>query len=276
MSYWYQYATTANRLNRSYFTGFVDISGGDLTLRNSNFNMNGIIAQNTGNVAAFQTSSYSYISWNDVSSNFLSTQNSGTINGSLFLTGDVSMNGNLYTRTNNSVTLTSYSVAEDMSLNGRLFVSGDASFGGRLYLLSDASLSNRLFVNGDASLNGNVSINGTLKLKGGFNGTIGIQIVNNITLSPPLAQFYTINVPGSATLSITLPNPSTELAGTSMLFKRINNINVIVTFTTVSVGSVMYAYNSINATATTTLPTGTLYQTQFICDGTYWYQLTTL
>jgi hypothetical protein len=275
MSYWYQYATTANRLNRSYFTGFVDISGGDLTLRNSNFNMNGIIAQNTGNVAAFQTTSYSYISWNDVSSNFLSTQNSGTVNGSLFITGDVSMNGNLYTRTNNSVSLVSYSVAQDMSLNGRFYVSGDASLGGKLYVLSDVSLSNRLFVKGDASLNGNVSINGNLVLHNGLNVTIGQQITNTITIAPPIAQFYTINIPSSASITITLPNPGSDYAGTGITFKRIQNINTTIVFTTVSAASVMYAYNSVTLSTSTTLPANSLYHTIFICDGTYWHQLST-
>ena len=55
-----------------------------------------------------------------------------------FLNDDVSLNGRLY-------------VTKDASLNSNLFVGLDASFGSKLYLVGDASFNSRLFVGKDVS-----------------------------------------------------------------------------------------------------------------------------
>jgi hypothetical protein len=67
------------------------------------------------------------------------------VNGRLFSTRDISLNGNLNIggnlsvsqfSSNKTITTTNYQliVSEDLSLNGRLFVSSDASFGGNLWV----------------------------------------------------------------------------------------------------------------------------------------------
>jgi len=344
MSYWYQYATTSNRLNRSYVNGFVDISGGDLTLRNSNFNLNGLIAQNTYNVnPTTQTPgttnvAYSYISWNDVSNNFLSSQNSGTLNGSLSITNDLSVNGNLFVNSQSNhqitVTATSFAVTEDMSLNGRLYVSsdlslngrlfvgsdvllggrlfvnGDASFNKNVYVLSDLSVNNRLFVNGDASFNKNVAIAGNLALpstgthsisgnititgntscgNSTVNGnetvtgteTVGNLVVSNsFTYTPstisatgsitqPLSTIYFVNA--TASITITLPNPT--INGQVVHFRRYttNSTTFVITFATTTANFVI-PITSATTGGTATI-SGTQTSTKFISYGSYWYQV---
>jgi acetyltransferase-like isoleucine patch superfamily enzyme len=60
-----------------------------------------------------------------------------------FLNDDVSLNGKLY-------------VTKDASLNSNLFVGRDASFGSKFYLVGDASLNSRMFVGKDVSLGANL------------------------------------------------------------------------------------------------------------------------
>jgi hypothetical protein len=60
---WYQYATTSNRITKTYVNGFLDISG-DLITRNKNINIDGLISQNTDVLST--NVNYSYIPWNDV------------------------------------------------------------------------------------------------------------------------------------------------------------------------------------------------------------------
>jgi hypothetical protein len=78
--------------------------------------------------------------------------------GKVFITSDVSINGNLRANYPASSIPPSAIIGgvstglftNDISANARLFLQGDASFGGKL------------FVNGDVSLNGNVNINGSM------------------------------------------------------------------------------------------------------------------
>jgi carbonic anhydrase/acetyltransferase-like protein (isoleucine patch superfamily) len=69
-----------------------------------------------------------------------------SMNKRLFLGGDASLNGNL-------------SVKQDVSFNRNFYLSGDASFNGNLSVNQDASLNKNFYLGGDASLNGNLSVN---------------------------------------------------------------------------------------------------------------------
>jgi len=69
-----------------------------------------------------------------------------SMNKRLFLGGDASLNGNL-------------SVKQDVSFNRNFYLRGDASFNGNLSVNQDASLNKNFYLGGDASLNGNLSVN---------------------------------------------------------------------------------------------------------------------
>jgi len=76
-----------------------------------------------------------------------------SLNGRLFITGDTSMNSRLL-------------VGSDASLNARLFVAGDTSMNSRLLVGSDASLNARLFVEGDTSMNARLLVGSDASLNG--------------------------------------------------------------------------------------------------------------
>jgi predicted acyltransferase (DUF342 family) len=113
-----------------------------------------------------------------------------SLNSRLFINSDLSMNGNLTVgkdllvngnlkvkqySTNLTVYTVAYNnftVAEDMSLNGRLYLTGDAS------------LNTRLLVGGDVSFNGNSYVAGNLNVGGKVttftSGNVGIGTTNPI------------------------------------------------------------------------------------------------
>ena len=110
---WMDSPSTTNRYIKSYFNGFVDISGGNLYLR--------------GNEATGMNYSL-YINNGDIS-----------LNGRLFVSRDVSMNQRLF-------------IGGDTSLNGKLFVNGDASMNNRLFLGGDSTMNQRFYVLGDTKI----------------------------------------------------------------------------------------------------------------------------
>ena len=89
-----------------------------------------------------------------------------SVNQNVFIGKDLIIDGNLFveqysneTIINTTTTQYFLTIAEDMSLNGRIFVRDDASFNSRLYVQdksifeNDVSMVGRLFVNEDVSLN---------------------------------------------------------------------------------------------------------------------------
>jgi len=192
---WLDLSGTSNRYIQAYVKGFVDVSGGNVILRNNNFYVkngdvsmagrlfvSGDISSNANiyvaNQIIAQPRLFTTVDFSSNLSNFnrLNILNNTYITGDasfgsrLFTTGDVSMAGRLF-------------VKSDISLNGRLFAnfpansipasaivgggSGTATDAGG-QLTSDISGSQRLFVLGDTSLNGNVYINNTINSNAGI------------------------------------------------------------------------------------------------------------
>jgi hypothetical protein len=116
--------------------------------------------------------------------------------------------------------------------------------------------------------------NSSLYVQGSLNYHVGDTIVGQgppnvtFTLSPPLAQFYLIDSTVDA-FNIRLPSVSTS-KGAVVTFRRTGgtqnpvifqptNSEPIYPYNSTSTGVIIFADNRI--------------QTQFICDGTSWYQL---
>jgi predicted acyltransferase (DUF342 family) len=109
---------------------------------------------------------------NDISGgNRLFIKGDASMNSRLIVQGDLSLNSNVYVgkdvmiggnlsvkqySTNLTVYTVSYEfiVAQDMSLNGRLFLYEDLSANKRMFVGGDASFGGKLFVKGDVSMNG--------------------------------------------------------------------------------------------------------------------------
>jgi hypothetical protein len=103
-SNWLDLSSTSNRFVQTYVQGFVDISGGDLILRNNN------LILESGDIS---------------------------LNGRLFIGGDVSMDGRLYVgglTTTNSIAIGKPMVDPGyaMDISGDVNFAGDVSFGGSL------------------------------------------------------------------------------------------------------------------------------------------------
>ena len=80
-----------------------------------------------------------------------------SLNGKLYVTKDASLNSNLFVGLDASFGSKLYLVG-DASFNSRLFVGDDVSMGADLYTVGDVSFNSRLFVGGDVSLNSNLYV----------------------------------------------------------------------------------------------------------------------
>lgn len=109
----------------------------------------------------------------------------------------------------------------------------------------------------------------TMYIQGGFNyRVLNITATGGITF--PFPQFFTLTL--TAAVTLTLPTVSITHRGAVLKFKR-NTGAFAVTFTTGG-ALVFKAFNSVGAfTATASLPAANFY-TDFVCDGSGWYQLT--
>jgi hypothetical protein len=98
-----------------------------------------------------------------------------SLNGRLLVSGDVSLGGRLYVPSNSSLIIggvpfsggtvfTGGSVANDISLNTRLFVGGDVSLNSRVFISGDVSMGGRLLISGDVSMGGRLLISGDVSL----------------------------------------------------------------------------------------------------------------
>ena len=195
LSNWLDASSSSNRHQQTYIKGFLDISGGNLILRNNNFHLLKGDASLNGRLLVN----------GDVS-----------LNNRLFVNGDVSLNGNL-------------TIKQDLTLLGNLFanyaansipitaiqggVPGtdgnflmDVSINHRLFVQKDASLNANLYVKSKTILNGDVSMNGRLFISGNASfinlNTTGNAILTNVRATniyengtPIYAKYAPINAP---------------------------------------------------------------------------------
>jgi predicted acyltransferase (DUF342 family) len=174
--------------------------GGDVSI-NQRLIVNGDVSLN-GNV---------YIGGNIVQKNDMTLYNTlfvagdSTMNNRLFTMGDSSLNGNVYVGKDliingrlsvfeyltqaviNTVTTTyTFTIDEDVSMNGNIYLNKDASFNGRLFVGGDASINQRLLVLGDTSLNGNVYIVGATVQQGDMSLNKRLIVGGDVSLNQRL------------------------------------------------------------------------------------------
>jgi len=220
-SYWYQYATTSNRIKQTYVNGFLDISG-DLVVRNNNFNINGLISQNT-DIAA-NNSLYTYISWNDVSGTFATvgnpsfsnniTVNQNTKTATLSVTGDSSLN-NLFLNGNLAIGKTAVTAGSALDVSGVALVSSKLAINNATYAsMTNSSNNTRMFVTGD-STGTNADVSGQILLTGSTNtnSRMGLML-DTTTANFPIGkiQVNQTNVGGGQRLAL---NPAGGKVGVS-------------------------------------------------------------
>jgi hypothetical protein len=133
-----------------------------------------------------------------------------SLNGNLYIGKDIVIGGNLSVnqyKSKSVITTVSYEfiVAQDMSLNGRLFMTGDASMNDNLYVGNDSSLNGNLYVQNKTILENDVSLNKNLDLN-------GYMIAhNNVSVYGVINQYNTatsnlINPPTNNSTNILIGN----------------------------------------------------------------------
>jgi predicted acyltransferase (DUF342 family) len=156
MSNWLDLSSSSNRFIRMYVQGFVDISGGNLIIRNSDISLNGSFYQSNGNVYINKLYVASDVSLNGK----LTVANDVSLNGKLTVANDVSLNSRLDVGSDVTINKRLFTIG-DSSMNGNLFVAYDTSLNSRLVVGSDVTMNKRLFTVGDASFSGKLYVGAT-------------------------------------------------------------------------------------------------------------------
>ena len=120
-------------------------------------------------------------------------------------------------------------------------------------------------------------INSALYIQGSLNYRWGAQITGNITLAAPIAQLYLVgDSTQSAPIIITLPSVAyLHSIGAMVTFRRTGTSPKTVNFTVLS-GETLYPDHSTTAQSGSPIVFNTSQmQTQFISNGTAWYQIFT-
>lgn len=198
---------TANNLNSTYITDYLDVSGGSITIRDPSHNL----ITGTGDVSLNGTTTFAKpFTYNtDLS-----------LNKRLFVVGDVSMvSGRLY-------------VANNATITGRLYVANykagsisnsainSSGAGGGTYTVntddttfsSDMSYNNAIKLNGDVSLNSTTQISAatTLKVRNmiRFNDGTSISSTNKVDGIFKDSSFNAMTVIGTFTSPAAVATPS--------------------------------------------------------------------
>ena len=190
---WLDLSSTSNRYTRTYIQGFMDISGGNLIVRNNNLyltqgdasiNGNLILGRDlsvNGNVSGNVNTMSSLIVSNNINMNGVVAQFSSDIAVPSTYVSYIDLSGYLYKTSltsynlNNINILTPFYVDADVSLNNRLFLTGDASFNKRLFVGSDATINELTLGKGGGNISSNTAF-GYQALSSNTTGTVNTAI----------------------------------------------------------------------------------------------------
>ena len=147
MSNWLDASSTSNKYRQMYIKGFLDVSGGNLTLRNNHLFVKAGDASLNGNLYVKNTAVLEKLVVNDLSLNGVLNFGSNSIPPTAIIGGIPGSSG---------------SFNLDLSLTNRLFVAKDVSFNSNIYALNsniaNTSITKSLIVTHDVSINGNLNV----------------------------------------------------------------------------------------------------------------------
>ena len=151
MSNWLDASNNSNKYRQMYIKGFLDVSGGNITLRNNHLLVESGDTSLNGNLYVKNTAILQKLVVNDLSLN-------GVLNfGSNSIPPDAIIGG---------IPGSSGSFNLDLSLTNRLFVAKDVSMNSNLFAINsnitNNSITKTLFVTNDTSMNGNLYVGKTI------------------------------------------------------------------------------------------------------------------
>ena len=216
---WLDLSSTSNRYISTYVKGFIDMSGGNLLLRNNNIIVNsgdislngrltvnldsslngntffkqniftgGVIQQNIRNI---QNASYVSVDYDTFAAtvprlNFVNTfTNDNLFNNNVSVGGNTTMSGNLsvlqkFTSIGDVSFNGNLFIGNDVSINDNLFVKNDTSMNGCLFVGSDVSLGGKLFVTSDTSMNSRLFVGSDVSMRGKLFVNGDVSFNNNV------------------------------------------------------------------------------------------------
>ena len=111
----------------------------------------------------------------------------------------------------------------------------------------------------------------SLLIQGSLNYRVGDSITSDKALEQPPAQFYLIEPPTTTYITITITLPAANLnKGVTVIFRRNNGNPATVVFAS---ESNVYPFNGFGQGTVSLSINPPQIQTQFVCDGSAWYQI---
>jgi hypothetical protein len=265
---WLDLSSTSNRYTRTYIQGFMDISGGNLIVRNNNLyltqgdasiNGNLILGRDlsvNGNVSANVNSMSSLIVSNNINMNGVVAQFSSDIAVPSTYVSYIDLSGYLY-----KTSLTSYSL-NNINIMTPFYADADVSFNSRLFLTDDASFNKRLFVGSDSYINeltlgkgsGNISTNtafGVSALSSNTNGSNNVALGYQ-SLKANTTGDYNVSIGVNSLVSNTDGNFNLAVGNETLYSNTTGGLNVALghgagSFITTGVANVAVGVGSLKA-----------------------------
>ena len=201
MSNWLDASNNSNKYRQMYIKGFLDVSGGNLTLRNNHLLVQSGDASLNGNLYVKNTAILQKLVVNDLSLNGVLNFGSNSIPPSAIIGGIPGSSG---------------SFNLDLSLTNRLFVAKDVSLNSNLFAINsniaNNSITKTLNVLSDASMNGNLYVGKSIYENG--NALSSKYVAIN---SPNLTGIPTAPTAGNLTAN-------TQIATTAFVNNNILNL----------------------------------------------------
>ena len=209
----------ANRIKKTYVKGFMDVSGGELSVHNTAFNIfnsdgSGVFRINPRKITVNDDTgqevdiSLSYLTFLNVlvppdgqavsipeKVKYIFTVGKETNIGKSDASSNFRVYGNTYVEQNLFVNM-------DASFGQRFLLSGDASLNSNLYVKSKTRLDNDLSLNGSFTMYGDASLNGRLMLSGdaSFNGNLYVlsktRLGNDLSLNGNFTMYGDASING--------------------------------------------------------------------------------
>lgn len=201
MSNWLDASSTSNKYRQMYIKGFLDVSGGNLTLRNNHLFVKAGDASLNGNLYVKNTAVLEKLVVNDLSLNGILNFGTNTIPPQAIIGGIPGSTG---------------SFNLDFSLTNRLFVAKDVSMNSNLYALNsnivNTSITKNLIVTYDASINANLYVGNVI-----YENGLSLNSKYASKSSPSLTGIPTAPTAGNTTAN-------TQIATTAFVNNSVLNL----------------------------------------------------
>jgi predicted acyltransferase (DUF342 family) len=221
---WLDLSATSNRHIRTYVQGFLDISGGNLIVRNNNllvyggdsslngrllvsgdsslngnviigstlYPTGGINLQNNLNMGGLINQSGTTVQGGVIYQPIVTSDVSAIINASNIYTSNMTLTGsNVFTIGNTTTTVSIGVNKNPVTISGPLYALYDTSINGRLFVTQDASFISKVFIAGDVSLNTRLYVAGDVSLNS------RVFISSDLSLNGNLNVAKDVNITGN-------------------------------------------------------------------------------